>query len=296
MYTSSEGAHFPSYPDAHTARYARTVKECHSVGTIGASIVRFECDAGKYPREPTSDFALTMVQNGGFAAEFDFGAGRFSANVSPGQLFLSPPFTATHSEFHGAAKGVVLAVAHARVSALLHDVVSPPDQSLPELYVRPLCDDFIRSAVNQLLATAHSPKQADSLFADAAIVAILATLARLGDQRGVKAKRGLADWQLRRVTEKLESMQDISLADLAAAANLSPFHFARAFKQTTGLPPHHYQLMRRIERAKELLTKTRLSVTEVALGVGYGSSQTLARVFRKEVGTTPIEYRRSTTA
>jgi AraC family transcriptional regulator len=236
-----------------------------------------------------------MVQNGGFAAEFDFGVGRFSTNTSPGQLFLSPPFTATDSEFHGTAKGVVLAVAHARVSALLHDVVSTPDKSLPGLYARPLRDDFIRSAVNQLLATTYSPKQADRLFADAAIQAILATLARLGEHRGMKAKRGLADWQFRRVTEKLESMQDISLADLAAATNLSPFHFARAFKQTTGLPPHHYQLMRRIERAKELLTKTRLSVTEVALGVGYGSSQTLARVFRKEVGTTPIEYRRSTT-
>jgi AraC family transcriptional regulator len=295
MYMSTEGEHFPSYPDAETAKYARTVKACHSVGTSGAHIVRFECEAGKYPREPTSDFALTMVQNGGFVAEFDFGAGRFAANVSPGQLFLSPPFTATDSEFHGTAKGVVLAVAHARVSALLHDIIATPDNSLPELYVRPLCDDFIRNAVNQLLAAAHSRKQADNLFADAAILAILATLARRGEQRGVKARRGLADWQFRRVTEKLESMQDVSLVDLAAAANLSPFHFARAFKQTTGLPPHRYQLMRRIERAKELLMKTRLSLTDVALGVGYGSSQTLARVFRKEVGTTPIEYRRSTT-
>jgi AraC-type DNA-binding domain-containing proteins len=296
MYTSGECADFPSYANADTARYARTVKECHSVGTIGASIVRFECDAGEYPREATSDFALTMVENGGFAAEFDFGAGRFSANVSPGQLFLSPPFTATHSEFHGTAKGVVLAVAYARVAALLHDVVSTPDKGLFELYVRPLCDDFIRSAVHQLLATAQLPKRVDSLFADAAILAILATLARLGAQREVKAKRGLADWQLRRVMEKLESMQDISLAGLASVANLSPYHFARAFKQTTGLPPHHFQLMRRIERAKELLTSTHLSVTEVALGVGYGSSQTLARAFRKEVGTTPIDYRRSTTA
>ena len=180
MYTNSDGAYFPSYPDADKTRYARTVKECHCVGTIGASLVRFECDAGKYPREATSDFALTMIQNGGFAGAFDFGAGRFSANVSPGQLFLSPPFTATQSEFHGTAKGVVLAVAHARVSALLHDVVSTPDKTLPELYVRPLYDDFIRSAVNQLLATAHSPNQADSLFADSAILAILATRARLG--------------------------------------------------------------------------------------------------------------------
>lgn len=296
MYTSSEGAHLQSYPDAYGARYARTVKDCHRVGKAGAFLVSFECPAGKYPAEATSDFALTMIQNGGFAADFDFGVGRFSVNVSPGQLFLAPPFTATQNEFHGTAKGVVLALDYARVSALLQDVALTPEKGLRELYIRPLSDDFIRTAVNQLIAAVRSPGHANSLFADAAILAILATLAMHAEKRGVKAKRGLADWQLRRVTEKLESMQDISLADLAAAANLSPFHFARAFKQTTGLPPHHYQLMRRMECAKDLLSNTRLSVTEVALGVGYGSSQTLARVFRKEVGASPIEYRRSTIA
>lgn len=293
MYSSSEGE-LPNYPDAYAARYARSIKDCHRVGHAGAFLVSFECAAGTYPGDATSDFALTMIQNGGFAADFDFGFGRFSANVSPGQLFLSPPFTATRNEFHGAAKGVVLALACARVSALLQDVALTPERSLRELYVRPICDDFIRTAVNQLIAVARAPGHANSLFADAAILAILATLARHAEKKSVKPKRGLADWQLRRVTEKLESMQDIPLADLAAAANLSPFHFARAFKRTTGLPPHHYQLMRRMERAKDLLSNTSLSVTEVALGVGYASSQTLARVFRKEVGTSPIEYRRAT--
>jgi AraC family transcriptional regulator len=92
--------------------------------------------------------------------------------------------------------------------------------------------------------------------------------------------------------EKLELMQDVSLTELAAIANLSPFYFARAFKQTTGLPPHHFQQRVRIERAKDLLTSTQLSVTDIALRVGYGSSQALARVFRGNVGTTPVEYRR----
>ena len=108
----------------------------------------------------------------------------------------------------------------------------------------------------------------------------------------MRVKKGLADWQLRRVLEKLEALDDFCLAELAASANLSPFYFARVFKQTTGVPPHLFHQRARVERAKELLATTLLSVTDIALRVGYGSSQTLARVFRRNVGATPAEYRR----
>lgn len=78
--------------------------------------------------------------------------------------------------------------------------------------------------------------------------------------------------------------------------NISPWYFARAFKHTTGLPPHRYQLMVRINCAKDLLSQTRLPITKIAERVGYGSSQTLARAFRNEVGTSPLEYRRHNAA
>jgi hypothetical protein len=71
---------------------------------------------------------------------------------------------------------------------------------------------------------------ADALFADGTILAIFAALARYGEGKGGRAEHTLADWQLRGVLEKLESLQKISLAQLAATANLSPFYFARAFK------------------------------------------------------------------
>jgi AraC family transcriptional regulator len=216
-------------------------------------------------------------------------------SVSPGELFLAPPFTATEHDLSGDAKGLVVAVGHQRVTELLHEMPLGP-HSFGNLYTRPIRDEFIRLALNQLLACAQSRLAADTLFADGVILAIFAALAKHGARRRDRAKRGLADWQLRRVIERIESLQDVSVAELAASANLSPFYFARAFKHTTGVAPHHFQQRVRIERAKDLLTSTRLSITEIAFRVGYGSSQTLARVFRRDVGASPLEYRRSALA
>jgi AraC family transcriptional regulator len=86
--------------------------------------------------------------------------------------------------------------------------------------------------------------------------------------------------------------QDISLAELAAIARLSPYHFCRAFKEIIGEPPHRYQMSRRIERAKTLLTKPVLSVSDVAATVGYGSLSRFSALFRQVTGYSPRDYRR----
>jgi AraC-like DNA-binding protein len=290
----ADAAHdLPRYADTYAASYRHTVIGSNNVGTAGAALLSFRCPAGRYRSEPTSDFALTMLHNGGYGAELDLGRGRFAASVSPGQLFLAPPFIATENAFNSGASGAVIALPHGQVADLLHDMPRRPHALLQDLYTRTFCDDFIRIAINQLVGLTRSRRDSDRLFADGVIVAILAALVSHCTRRAARAKRGLADWQMRRVMEQLNSMQDVSLAALATSANLSPFYFARAFKHTTGLPPHHFQQRLRVERAKDLLGTTQFSITEIALRVGYGSSQTLARVFRKNVGATPAEFRRS---
>jgi AraC family transcriptional regulator len=116
------------------------------------------------------------------------------------------------------------------------------------------------------------------------------------DRRVVRldASGGLAPWQIRRVTEALESdpAAEQPLAELAALVGLSPYHFSRAFKKSVGVPPHAYQVQLRIERAQALLIETRQSVTEIAFAVGYESSQSLARAFVRQIGCTPSEFRR----
>ena len=105
---------------------------------------------------------------------------------------------------------------------------------------------------------------------------------------------GLAPYLMTRVTEFIAARlaDEISLDDMASIAGLSTFHFCRVFKQSTGIPPHRYQIALRIERAKDLLANSTLSIAAISAAVGYDDQGQLARLFRKEVGISPSHYRR----
>lgn len=83
-----------------------------------------------------------------------------------------------------------------------------------------------------------------------------------------------------------------SLAQLAAHCEISEFYFSRRFKQATGISPSAWFMQQRIERACRLLRETSLSLTDIALEVGYSSHSHFSRVFRKVKGINPAEYRR----
>jgi AraC-like DNA-binding protein len=105
---------------------------------------------------------------------------------------------------------------------------------------------------------------------------------------------GLAGWQLRRVKAAMETAETtFSLEDLAAMVDVSPTHFCTAFRQSTGLPPRRWQMHLRTERAKALLADRRLSLTDIALACGYGSSSHFATSFRRATGMSPSSYRRA---
>ncbi|XGV97644.1 MAG: AraC family transcriptional regulator [Leptolyngbya sp. BL-A-14] len=87
--------------------------------------------------------------------------------------------------------------------------------------------------------------------------------------------------------------QDIRLADIAAMVHLSPHYFSSLFKQSVGLAPHQYVTQCRLERAKQLLTKPELSITEILGQIGFKSQSHFTRCFRQYTSTTPKAYRDS---
>ncbi|HEY0924497.1 AraC family transcriptional regulator [Rheinheimera pacifica] len=157
----------------------------------------------------------------------------------------------------------------------------------------------IESSLRNLWALCDLEEGAPSrLLARAAGCEILAELCRLSEAPFTPAKGGLAPWIKRRCQELMRERlsEDISLDELAAEAQLSPFHFARMFKQSVGVSPRVYLTQLRMQRACELLEQTDLSIIEIAFEVGYSSNQVLARVFSKHQHMSPTDYRRAVRA
>jgi AraC family transcriptional regulator len=105
---------------------------------------------------------------------------------------------------------------------------------------------------------------------------------------------GLPARQQKRLAEFIDEhlAEEISLATLAGLVDLSLFHFARAFKQSFGVPPHRYHIDRRMDRARSLLRRSTLSVTQIGSQIGFRETSSFTRAYRKFAGVTPSNYRR----
>jgi AraC family transcriptional regulator len=158
-------------------------------------------------------------------------------------------------------------------------------------------DDSIWQTVLKLKAQVGSGQAGDRLYAEALGAVLAHEIIRLDD--GVPAlfplRGGLAAWQQRRIVEFIEEhlADDFPLSALASLVQLSTYHFARAFKRSFGIPPHRYQINRRVERARMLLADRRTTVADVAFDVGFSGASAFAAAFRRTTGQTPTDYRRS---
>jgi AraC family transcriptional regulator len=145
---------------------------------------------------------------------------------------------------------------------------------------------------------AAKPNPAGQLFVEQLLDLFCMHVVRVHSSSALQAapapSRGLAPWQVRRVTaymtERLD--QEIGLDELAELTSLSRSHFCTAFRHATGRTPHEWLTGLRLERARELLRNRKNSITDVALAVGYQTSSAFTSTFRRHTGATPSDYRR----
>jgi AraC family transcriptional regulator len=158
-------------------------------------------------------------------------------------------------------------------------------------------DQAIWNTALKLKAEVENADPGSRQYAEALSVVLMHEVLRLERTSAaatVSLRGGLPAWQQRRVIEFIEDhlAEEISLTALAGLVDLSLYHFAHAFTQSFGLPPHRYHMARRIDRAKSLLGNPALSVTQIGIRTGFREASSFTRAFRKFTGLTPTEYRR----
>jgi len=156
-------------------------------------------------------------------------------------------------------------------------------------------DNFLSALLEGLHKEVSSRYRGSSLFVEGIAQSLAVHLVRTYvDEITQDYKGGLPGFRLRKVTDLMVTHleDEFSLIRLAREADMSEFHFSRAFKRTTGLTPSQYFIHLRLEKARRLLRETNRSVIEIGLDVGYTSPSHFAQIFRREVGISPTEYRR----
>lgn len=244
---------------------------------------------------PLSDIALHQDQLGGSRVSGNTGGGYFNMTSEKGAFTLSAPNFASTVIVDTSHLIRSLSFPVAQWQSVLDEAADGnfSVESL-QLYRGSFHSPTLQSTLRNLWVLGEQEGVPSRLLVRAAGCEILAELCRLSGTPFAPIKGGLAPWAKRRCIELLRARlsEDLSLDELAAEAKLSPFHFARMFKHSVGVPPRVYLTQLRIEKASELLRLTELSVTQIAQEVGYSSSQVLARVFIKHQRRSPSDYRR----
>src|SRR6202140_5753601 len=149
-----------------------------------------------------------------------------------------------------------------------------------------------------LRALLEHPEENNSLLFDHIALSLQSHLYQAYSVKPASSRRargGLAPWQESRAKEAKDANLDkeINIARLAYECGLSTSQFARAFRQSTGCPPHRWLLQRSVERAQDLLLTSDKNLAEIAISCGFFDPSHLTRAFSQTVGTSPGLWRRA---
>lgn len=184
------------------------------------------------------------------------------------------------------------------LAELAEQIGCPPPNDLRESVAWTTRDPVIESLEQGLLQAISAGPTMDPLVGDHLNLALVTHVAiRYGGMRKPSPSLlgALARWQLQRAKEMMASnlAQRVSLVHIARHCEISPSHFSRAFKASTGLTPSGWLVRLRIDRAKDLLRESAASLAEVAAQCGFADQAHFTRTFSRYLGSSPGAWRRA---
>ena len=247
---------------------------------------------------PATDELVVNLHTGGAPVRTRLPSG-WTKEMAPGRVHVMPPSVATTWKAGHELSFVSIHFAVSRIEALAEDRCQSR-RWIEDLRFRAgVQDALVATAATALAREVREPGEQAPLFADHLADTILLQVLRTRRGTETKARQewrgGLSPRAIRVVREKIsESLAaGMTISDLAREVGLSRAHFARAFKISMGVAPHHYVTTCRVTRAKELLSKTDQPLANIALEVGFSSQAHFTNRFREHVELTPRQYRSS---
>lgn len=239
------------------------------------------------PEEVSDRYTLNVMERGHFHVDHDGRTWTVDANA----LFVTIPgqinrYRHTHAD--SAPDDVCLAVG---LSPLAYEELIAGASACLAARAPVLALSNRRAYLRHRLIW-HLERHADTLTFDAIAGELLH--ATISDDRGHRFKTTQLSWYARRVDGARHTLDDDyasdhTLAHLARDAGMSPFHFARVFRELTGLPPHRYLLQRRLRAAANRL-RGGASVTDACFAVGFSSLSHFIHAFRRQFGVVPSRF------
>jgi AraC family transcriptional regulator len=287
---------YDSFMDFYRDTYETSISRTHTSALSDVSLIDLDQGAGDWSDQAHPELVIAQIKSPELKLTASFGNGTYRGHFRGAHgMIIQPPDAHVSIHIDNPHRFHVLAIPYQKLLTLVGQDVLPTDGDFGRLSGAPFADRELFNLVGNLRAEAEAGNPRGVLYAQGGLMMLAATLAGLGKNPMAAASRGgLAPWQVQRAIEMMAASEgsDISLTAMANAVGLSAYHFCRAFKQSTGIPPHRYQIMLRIVRAKDLLANSAMSISDVAAAVGYDDQGQLARLFRREIGTTPSHYRR----
>ncbi|BDI33716.1 AraC family transcriptional regulator [Capsulimonas corticalis] len=253
------------------------------------------------PMEPREnllpDHLLTLHLSPSNTLEWKSGKQYRSRSMAAGDVCLVPAGVPRDLRWHEAADVLAIAIDPHLVANVARETVHADRIELVESHGG--LDLQVQYLGLALKAELESGSLGGPLFAESLATALAVHLLRRYNAFPEPILDGigaLSRPKLRRVIDYIDAHlhRNLTLAEMAAVAQISPYYFSRQFKQATGASPYDYVLRRRIERARTLLRSGRFSVGEVAQQLGFSDQSHFTRHFKRLTGQTPRAFLQET--